>query len=102
MQSASENYEFRTSATAGNGIGVSQLTHAGKEIGKKLKLKPDTVADAAPHLTDAAPHLSDEDDSAERTSILQSPEKGPKRLSSAVSCSYFYLRHLITLAPGHH
>jgi hypothetical protein len=61
---------------AGNGISVSQPTNIGKEKGHQLK--PNAVADAAWH-------LSDEDDCAEKASILQSPHKGAQRLSSAVS-----------------
>jgi hypothetical protein len=85
MQAASKSNSmsnatnFHTSATVGNGIGVSQLTRTGKETGKQLK--PNTIA---------APHLLDEDDSAKRALILQGPEKGSKQLSSAVSHLYLF------------
>lgn len=70
----------RDSATAGNGIGVIQKTHAyGKERGGKSKQSSTAVAETT------AVSLSDEDDSAERESILQSPAKGMHRLSSRVS-----------------
>jgi hypothetical protein len=70
----------RTSATSGNGIGITQSTH----VGKDLKSKPNSVA-AEPAIS-----LSDEDDTTERAAILQSPLKGMNRLSSAVRCPYMF------------
>lgn len=66
---------FRNSATAGNNVGIIR---SGNDSGGKSKPsgKPTAVETIG---------LSDEDDSAERESILQSPPKGVKRLSSGVS-----------------
>ena len=65
----------RKSATSGNGINiqVAQSTHSGKETGPNSAIAATTGG------------LSDEDDNAERVSILQSPLKGTKRLLSGVS-----------------
>jgi hypothetical protein len=64
---------------AGNGIGVSQPTHAGNKSNSNVK--PNFRAKSA----SLARTFSDEDDSAERAAILQSPVKGMMRLSSEVS-----------------
>ena len=67
--------KFRDSTTAGSDIGIVQNTHTdGKGSGgKSTAVEITTVS------------LSNEDDSAERESILQSPPKRVQRLSSTVS-----------------
>jgi hypothetical protein len=64
----------RTSATTGNNVGVSHLTSAGNTKQCKTRTKE------SGGLSD-----EDEDDSIERESILKSPPKGQKRLTSVVS-----------------
>jgi hypothetical protein len=65
--------KFRDSATSGNGVGIVQTAHSG--LKPKLNSTTQTVV-----------NLEDEDDTVERESILQSPPKGTKRISSGVSC----------------
>ena len=79
------NPKSRASATAGNSIGISQLTHAAKKTSSNVNLKAETAS------------FSDEDDSAERAAILQSPVKGVKRLSSNVIDSYRCLEYGLIL-----
>jgi len=70
----------RTSATSGNGVGVGQTTAAKfSKQGAESKVESSTAMGF---------DFSDEDDNVERASIINSPYKGEKRLSSAVSgCS---------------
>lgn len=92
-QVATINQKFRTSAVAGNDVNIT--TCGGKEsLG--LKSKPNTLTVATgskskPNSQVATANTSlsesDEDDSVERATILQSPLKGIKRLSSGVSRS---------------
>ena len=72
-----------TSATTGNRIGITDSTHA--ELGKG------TSSQTKPIAKTTADSFSDEDDSAERATILQSPPKGIQRLSSQVSTELFVL-----------
>lgn len=69
----------RASATSGNNVGVSQTTSTRNP--EKGKTVTSTTAGG----------YSDEDDSIERASILKSPLKGDKRLSSTVSWSSYTL-----------
>jgi hypothetical protein len=66
--------QSRASATSGNNVGI---VHAGKEPVPMSKTNPVETS------------LSGEDDRIERATILQSPSKGMKRLSSGVSALHF-------------
>jgi len=83
----------RKSATSGNGISiqVAQSTRSGKETGVKSKPNSTTAATIG--------GLSDEDDNAKRGSILQSPLKGTKQLSSGVSSHTSWIQIAFLILP---
>lgn len=78
----------RSSATTGNSVVVVHSDSVNPRTG--LQSKPNSMAKTK----DGA--FSDEDDSAERAAILQSPPKGMQRLSSRVSTTLSVFSALVS------
>ena len=78
----------RTSATSGNNVSVGQTTTA-----KILKQGAESKVESS---TAMGFDFSDKDDNVERASIINSPYKGEKRLSSAVSGGLYFPPQVLT------
>ena len=102
VQSIHADGKFRNSATSGSGVGIvrSIPSHAngnsapsrssnGAGVVRSIRTdgKATSLKSGSNATTETSLNLSDEDDSVERQSVLLSPPKGMKRLSSGVSFS---------------
>ena len=102
VQSIHADGKFCNSATSGSGVGIvrSIPSHAngnsapsrssnGAGVVRSIRTdgKATSLKSGSNATTETSLNLSDEDDSVERQSVLLSPPKGMKRLSSRVSFS---------------